>query len=89
MIACNQTLAIMLTRQLGSDLEPDNSRMALALENSAVLIAPLIPWSIAGAVPLTTIGAPMSSLFAAFFLYLVPLCHLAQSLFHKNTNLRT
>lgn len=76
MIACNQTLSIMLTRQLGNDLEPNNSRMALDLENSAVVVAPLIPWSIAGAVPLATIGAPMSSLLAAFFLYLVPLCYL-------------
>ena len=76
MIACNQTLSIMLTTQLGHDLEPDNACMALALENSAVIVAPLIPWSIAGAVPLATIGAPMTSLFAAFFLYLVPLCYL-------------
>lgn len=76
MIACNQTLSIMLTTQLGHDLEPDNACMAPALENSAVIVAPLIPWSIAGAVPLATIGAPMTSLFAAFFLYLVPLCYL-------------
>ncbi len=76
MIACNQTLSIMLTDQLGSELEPDGSRMALDLENSAVLVAPMIPWSIAGAVPLATIGAPLTSIFAAFFLYLVPVCYL-------------
>lgn len=79
MIACNQTLAIMLTRQLGSSLEPDARHMALDLENSAVLVAPLIPWSIAGAVPLATIGAPTASLFGAFFLYLVPVCYLISS----------
>ena len=62
----------MLTDQLGSELEPDASRMALDLENSAVVVAPLIPWSIAGAVPLATIGAPLTSIFASFFLYLVP-----------------
>ena len=66
----------MLTDQLGRELEPDVGRMALDLENSAVVVAPLIPWSIAGAVPLSTVGAPMTSLFAAFFLYLVPVCHL-------------
>lgn len=76
MIACNQTLSIMLTDQLGSELEPDASRMALDLENSAVLVAPMIPWSIAGAVPLATIGAPLTSIFVAFFLYLVPVCYL-------------
>lgn len=69
MISCNQTLSIMLTDQLGRELEPDAGRMALDLENSAVVVAPLIPWSIAGAVPLSTVGAPMTSLFAAFFLY--------------------
>lgn len=58
MIACNQTLSIMLTDQLGSELEPDAHRMALDLENSAVLVAPMIPWSIAGAVPLATVGCP-------------------------------
>lgn len=76
MIACNQTLAIMLTDQLGSELEPDASRMALNMENSVVLVAPLIPWSIAGTVPLATVGAPVSSILAAFFLYLVPLSYL-------------
>ena len=83
MIACNQTLAIMLTRQLGSDLEPDTRHMALDLENSAVLVAPLIPWSIAGALPLATIGAPTASLFGAFFLYLVPLCYLISTIAKK------
>lgn len=80
MIACNQTLSIMLTDQLGSELEPDAHRMALDLENSAVLVAPMIPWSIAGAVPLATVGAPITSIFASFFLYLVPVCYLIHSI---------
>ena len=80
MIACNQTLSIMLTDQLGSELEPDARRMALDLENSAVLVAPMIPWSIAGAVPLATVGAPITSIFASFFLYLVPVCYLIHSI---------
>lgn len=80
MISCNQTLSIMLTDQLGRELEPDAGRMALNLENSAVVVAPLIPWSIAGAVPLATVGAPLTSIFAAFFLYLVPLCYLLAQL---------
>ena len=80
MIACNQTLSIMLTDQLSSELEPDAHRMALDLENSAVLVAPMIPWSIAGAVPLATVGAPITSIFASFFLYLVPVCYLIHSI---------
>ena len=73
-VACNQTLSIMLTRQLCENTEKDNSRMAGYLEDSAVIVAPLIPWSIAGAVPLAAISAPETSVLAACFLYLLPFC---------------
>lgn len=73
MISCNQTLAIILSDSLCSKLEPDREQFAIDLENSVVVIAPLIPWSIAGAVPLTSAGSPTASLFAACFLYLLPL----------------
>ena len=75
-MACNQTLAIMLTDQLCSSTEPDKLRFANNLEDSAVLIAPLVPWSIACAVPLTAAGAPGYSVLFAVFLYLLPLCDL-------------
>ncbi len=73
MTACNQTLSIMLTNQLCADIEKDKSKLALYLENSAVVIAPLVPWSIAGSVALTSAGAPMSSIIAAVFLYILPI----------------
>ncbi len=75
-ISCNQTLAIILSDSLCSKLEKDNRQFAIDLENSVVVIAPLIPWSIAGAVPLTSAGAPTLSLLAAFYLYLIPLYYL-------------
>lgn len=75
-MACNQTLAIMLTDQLYSRTEPDKLRFANNLEDSAVIIAPLVPWSIACAVPLTAAGAPGYSVLFAVFLYLLPLCDL-------------
>lgn len=75
-MACNQTLAIMLTGQLCSRTEPDKLRFANNLEDSAVLIAPLVPWSIACVVPLTAAGAPGYSVLFAVFLYLLPLCDL-------------
>jgi NhaC family Na+:H+ antiporter len=74
MVACNQTLSIMLTNQLCSGLGLSPEDMALDLEDTAVIIAPLVPWSIAGAVPIATIGAPTACLTAAFFLYLLPVC---------------
>ena len=74
-VACNQTLSIMLTNQLCDHLESDEHRKAINLEDTAVVVAPLIPWSIAGAVPLASVGAPTSSLTLAVFLYLLPIAH--------------
>ncbi len=80
MISCNQTLAIMLTHQLCADtMESDDDR-ALALENSAVVISPLIPWSIAGSVPLSAIAAPTLSILCAVYLFLLPLMYFAARL---------
>ena len=52
---------------------------AMALENSAILLCGLIPWSIAGGVPLASAGAPITGMLAAFYLYLVPLYALVRS----------
>lgn len=72
MISCNQTLTIILTHQLCNKVMSDNYQMANSLENTAVVIAPLIPWSIAGAVPLATVSAPTSCILAACYLYILP-----------------
>ena len=76
MIACNQTLAIMLTEQLCEQVEPDGKKRALDLENTTVLVAAMVPWSIACATPLTSVNAPSASVFFAFFLYFVPVWRL-------------
>ncbi|MBR2822564.1 MAG: sodium:proton antiporter [Clostridia bacterium] len=76
MFSCNQTLAIMLTCQLFRDLYPSGEPLALDLEDSAAIVSPLIPWCIAGAVPLATVGANSLSLLAAFYLMLIPLWRL-------------
>lgn len=80
-IACNQTLATMLTFQTCEEVMPDQQKLAITLENTVIVLAPLIPWSIAGGLPLTTIGAPTSSIFFAFYLYLIPICHVVYELF--------
>ena len=86
MVSCNQTLAIMLTQQLCVDVEPDPETMASHLENTAVVIAPLIPWSIAGAVPLATVGAPTACILTACYLYLLPVWNYLVAIrgHHKN-----
>ena len=92
-LACNQTLTIMLTHQLCGGLygddESERSAQAIDLEDSAVVIAPLIPWSIAGAVPLATINAPTLSLAAATFLYLLPLSRMLTSAVRRRSGFRT
>ncbi len=75
-VACNQTLSIMLTDQLCRNIGQDEQRHAINLEDTAVVVAPLVPWSIAGAVPLASVGAPTASLLLACFLYLLPLAGL-------------
>ncbi len=80
MIACNQTLTILLTNQICKEEYSNRSRLALDLEDTAVVIAALIPWSIAGGVPLATVGAPLISMLFSFYLIILPLYRLFLSL---------
>lgn len=89
MVACNQTLTIILVDQICRDLEPEHSRFAIELEDSAVVAAPLVPWSIAAAAPLAAIGAPQASLAAAGFLYLLPIWRLATELTGRQIKIMT
>ena len=79
LVCCNQSLTIMLSHQLCRGCEPDAKRLAIQLEDTAVILAALVPWSIAAAVPLAAVGAPASGVAAACFLYLVPLWNLLVS----------
>ena len=83
MISCSQTLAILLTHQLCGGLTDDRTQFANDLEDTAVIVAPLFPWSLAVAVPLATIGVPAGALLFACYLYLLPLWRLARSFFQK------
>lgn len=78
-VSCNQTLAIMLTDQLCCDMGQDKHELALDISDSAVIASALIPWSIAAAVPLESVGAPSSAILFAFFLYLLPVWRLLQT----------
>lgn len=82
--SCNQTLATMLTCQLTRGLYGDDrQRLALDMEDSVIVTAGLIPWSIAAAVPLAALGVGNGALPYAFYLFAVPLCSLARSLLHR------
>ena len=83
MISCNQTLAVMLTYQLNKDIYDDDKKTASMLADTAIVIPPLIPWSIACAVPLAAIDAPVASIFFASYLYLLPLAGIIRSFYMK------
>ena len=74
-IACNQSLGTILAYELCEELE-DKQNMAIILENTIVLLAGLIPWNIAMAVPLKTIDIGLMSGLFAFYLYFLPLWNL-------------
>ncbi len=76
-IASNQTLSIILVRQLMQNIwqksEIPRSRQALQLSDSVVTISGLIPWNIACAMPLSMVGVGFGALAYSFLLYLIPL----------------
>lgn len=75
--SCNQTLAVMLTHQLTKRIYEKkrlgNYRLALDLENTVIMIAALIPWNIAGAVPAAALATDAGFIPYALYLYLIPL----------------
>ena len=89
MVACNQTLTIMLTHQLCGGLHDRNEDFALDLEDSAVVIAPLVPWSIAGAVVMSATGLPLSSLPVAVYLWFLPLWRFVSEAIKKRAKVKT
>lgn len=77
---CSQTLAIILTHQLNKKLYEnkgiDNYELAVDIENSAVVLSPLIPWNIAGLVPATSLMIGAGFIPYAFYLYLIPITNI-------------
>ena len=80
MCFCNQSVVIVMGEQLmgghyrRAGLSPQTHAMDIA--NSGVLIAGLVPWSIAVAIPLAMMDVGSSAIFYAALLYLIPLCYL-------------
>ncbi|WP_346890985.1 Na+/H+ antiporter NhaC family protein [Clostridium sp. UBA3887] len=95
MVGCTQVLAVMLTKMTMNDtyirLGYDKERLALDLENSAIVIAPLIPWNVAVLVPLTTLGVDARAILFSFYLILLPLISLMSTYLksHKEFNFMT
>ena len=77
---CTQALAVILTHLLTNKAYVDNGidkyELAADLENTAIVIAPLIPWNIAVLVPLITLGEGYGAIVYCFYLYLIPIVNL-------------
>lgn len=73
---CTQTLAILMTHQLVKEKYEqehlDNYQLATDIENTAVVLSPLIPWNIAGLVPATLLMTDSGFIPYAVYLYLIP-----------------
>lgn len=76
MLACNQSLSIMLTAELCRDFVKDKNRLSLFIENTCITIAPLVPWSIASMIPCEMLQQGKAILPFSFYLYLIPLWQL-------------
>lgn len=74
-VSCNQSLALMMTDQLCHKNYADPVDFAADMANSACLVAGLIPWSIACAIPLGIMGVGTGSLVFAFYLWISPIYH--------------
>lgn len=77
---CTQVMAVILSHMLvKKGYEKQNvskEEFAVDIENTAIVIAPLIPWNIAVLVPLTSLMAGFDAIFYCFYLYLIPLSNL-------------
>lgn len=79
-IFCNQTIGTLmcadLMRKPYLDGGGNDTELAIDLENSVILIACTVPWSIGCSVPLLMLGVDFRTLPFAVFMYMVPICYL-------------
>jgi len=79
-VLCNQTIATLICNDLMESTYLDHGgnreELAIDMENSVILIACTLPWCIGCSVPLAFMGADMSSMPYAAYMYLVPICYL-------------
>ena len=79
MVFCNQSIIIMMAYPLLRDVYArcghGNEELALDVENSGIVMAALIPWNIAGSVPLQMLDAGPDAIPYMVLLYMIPLCY--------------
>ena len=74
-ILCNQAVASILSEQLLGRCYSSREELAMDIENSSIMTAGLIPWSIACSIPLSMLGADSRAVPYAVLLWMTPLCY--------------
>lgn len=78
-VFCNQSTGAVLVPQLlrktYHEKGADDGELAIDMENSGVVISPLIPWNISVSIPLVMLGAGARAIPYAVLLYVIPLCY--------------
>lgn len=89
LFGCTQTIAILLTEQIMRPYyqpqfvgKRSSEQLALSLEDTAVVIAPLIPWNIAGLIPATVLTVGPGFIPYALYLFLFPLLVISRQYKH-------
>ena len=80
MIFCNQSAGPVVADQLLEETYrargQGGEELALDIENSGIVMAPLIPWNISVSIPLVMLGADAFAIPYEVLLYAIPLCYL-------------
>lgn len=78
---CSQSLAVIMTYMLNKNsyakMGISKEQAAVDLENTAIVISPLIPWNVALLVPMMNLRADYRCIPFLVYLYLIPLTNLA------------
>ena len=80
MIFCNQTISTLIVGNLMQKTYDDQGatreELAIDMENSVILTACTVPWSIGCSVPLTFFGVGSKAMIYAFYMYLLPISYI-------------
>lgn len=80
MVFCNQSAGAVVSTQLLEDTYrrqgSGKQELAIDIENSGIVLSPLIPWNISVSIPLAMLGADMSAIPYEILLYAIPLCYI-------------
>lgn len=81
-VFCNQTIATMMCcdmlKKPYEDSGASSEELAMDMENSVIVLAGVVPWTIACTVPLNFMQVGYEAVPLSFYLYFIPLCYAVQ-----------